>query len=391
MSNSQGQGIFISDDYLLARQNIEDIIIVPFDPKRAKGTGYNLSPCTLIYSVNEKRLVRVHENEKEVYVWVEPHDTILTISREYIITKRSVAGMILSRVRMSANGLGNVSTTLDPGWKGKLLLAISNPTSRRIKLCIEEKKDGKAIPVALVTMTIFRTGRDSETASEASLHLDNPPMRTDIWQDLTEKPAGIKGAQQYEQFQQIIQRVTDFKAEKGTRYCDLQHIISKVIAVREGIKRGDSLPNIRALTVGLEYELDQVDGDDLLKQKFAAWNSLLLKAKSLDDLRCDEQVAAESCLLRECQYLIMCDEIDQHDKFIRQQIEQYWEGNGLARFFKKRLFPNVPILFAIMFIVGILFFGGDYSPVEKVLLSAVTPVVAVFIEWFSRKFSSKPH
>lgn len=105
MSNSQGQGIFISDDYLLARQNIEDVIIVPFDPKRAKGTGYNLSPCTLIYSVNRKRLIKVHENEKEVYVWVEPHDTVLTISREYIITKRSVAGMILSRVRISANGL----------------------------------------------------------------------------------------------------------------------------------------------------------------------------------------------------------------------------------------------------------------------------------------------
>ena len=391
MSNSQGQGIFISDDYLLARQNIEDVIIVPFDPMRAKGTGYNLSPCTLIYSVNRKRLIKVHENEKEVYVWVEPHDTVLTISREYIITKRSVAGMILSRVRISANGLGNVSTTLDPGWKGKLLLAISNPTSRRIKLCIEEKKDGKAIPTALVTMTVFRTGRDLETASKESLHLDNPPMRTDIWQDLTEKPAGIKGAQEYEQFQQIIQRVTDFKAEKGTRYGDLQHIISKVIAVREGIKRGDPLPSIRALTVGLEYELDQVDDDDILKQKFVAWNSLLLNAKSLDDLRCDKQVAAENCLLRECQYLIMCDEIDQHDKFIRQQIEQYWEGNGRARFFKKRVFPNRPIFFAILFIGVILFFGKDFSPVEKVLLSAVTPTLTIVIEWFFRKFSAKPH
>lgn len=194
---------------------------MPFDSKRAKGTGYNLSPCTLIYSVNKKKLARVHENEKEVYVWVEPHDTILTISREYIITKRSVAGTILSRVRMSANGLGNVSTTLDPEWKGKLLLAINNPTRRRIKLCIEEKTDGKASSVPLVTMTTFRTGRDAENKFETSLHLDNPPMRTDIWRDLTEKPAGLRSTQ-YERFQEIIQRVTDYKPEKGPRYNELE-------------------------------------------------------------------------------------------------------------------------------------------------------------------------
>ena len=90
MGETKRQGVLIADDYIEARKNIEDVIIVPFDKAKAKGTGYNLSPCTLIYSVNKKRLLKVHQNEKEVFVWVDPHDTILTISREYVITKRSI-------------------------------------------------------------------------------------------------------------------------------------------------------------------------------------------------------------------------------------------------------------------------------------------------------------
>lgn len=386
MGETKRQGVLIADDYFEARKNIEDVIIVPFDKAKAKGTGYNLSPCTLIYSVNKKRLLKVHQNEKEVFVWVDPHDTILTISREYVITKRSVAGTIHSRVRMSANGLGNVSTTLDPEWKGKLLFAISNPTKRRIKLCIEEKSDGKVKPVALVTMTLYRTGFDSEGVFEDTLHLDNPPMRVDIWQDLTEKPAGLRGAQ-YERFQQIIQRVTEFKAEKGTRYHDLQRIIDKVTTVKEAITRKDPIDSIKALTISLEDELARADGDELLKKKFVAWNELLKNANDLGDVSQEKRGKAESSLLRECQYLIMCDEIDQHDQFIRQQIDQYWEGGEVTRFFKKWIFPNFTALFAIALIIMILFWDKDYSTVQKLMLASVTPIITVLMEWMSRRFN----
>ena len=48
MGETKRQGVLIADDYIEARKNIEDVIIVPFDKAKAKGTGYNLSPCTLI-------------------------------------------------------------------------------------------------------------------------------------------------------------------------------------------------------------------------------------------------------------------------------------------------------------------------------------------------------
>lgn len=59
-------GAFVADDYIAARRTVSGIVIAPFDPQKAKGTGYNLAPSVLVYSVNKKRLVQVRENEKEV-------------------------------------------------------------------------------------------------------------------------------------------------------------------------------------------------------------------------------------------------------------------------------------------------------------------------------------
>lgn len=116
-----------------------------------------------------------------------------------------------------------------------------------------------------------------------------------------------------------------------------------------------------------------------------------MKAKSLDDLRQNEHSESESRLLRECQYLIMCDEIDQHDKFIRHQIAQYWEGRGFTRFLKKWILPNLTVLFVIIFIAGIILLSKSYSMSEKVLISAITSIVTIIIEYISRKFADKNH
>ena len=381
-------GPLITNDYLEARESLRDVIIVPFDASKAKGTGYNLSPTTLVYSVNKKKLVKVHQNDKEIYVWVEPNDTVLTISKEYVITEGNVVGTFHSRVRMSADGLGNVSTTLDPNWKGKLLFAINNPTKRRIKLRIEEKSEGKTKSVGLVTMVLSWTGTKGDKSSEASLHLDNPPMRTDIWKDLSERPAGINGTQ-YEKFQAIIQRVTEFKAQKNERHTELQKLIDIVNEVRKGITRRDALHQIQSLTVGLEESLLQKEGDTDLKKKFVAWNDIIKSAQSLDKLRGDKFNEEEERLIRECRYLMMCDEVEQHDRYITQQIEQYWEGNGFTRSLKKWILPNLPAAVAFFIIIVLLLWGNEYSTTEKIILAMVTPLVTMIVQWVNAKWDKK--
>ena len=74
-----------------------------------------------------------------------------------------IAGTFHSKVRCSAMGLGNVSTTLDPNWRGKLLFSLNNPTKRKIKLVIEEKNDGDRKAVGLITMVLYRIAGKERT------------------------------------------------------------------------------------------------------------------------------------------------------------------------------------------------------------------------------------
>jgi len=198
-SETAGGGPLLAEDYRKARKEVSDIVIAPFDENKAKGVGYNLAASMLVYSVNKKRLVKVKENDREVYIEIAPHDTVLTLSHEYLVVDGDIAGTFHSKVRCSAMGLGNVSTTLDPNWRGKLLFSLNNPTKRKIKLVIEEKNDGARKAVGLITMVLYRIAGKEEHITAKELHLDNPPMRTDIWQDLTERPSGIH-AQAYDYF-----------------------------------------------------------------------------------------------------------------------------------------------------------------------------------------------
>lgn len=43
-----------SQDIETCRDELEDLIIAPYDSSRAKGTGYNLSLSEMIYSITRK-------------------------------------------------------------------------------------------------------------------------------------------------------------------------------------------------------------------------------------------------------------------------------------------------------------------------------------------------
>lgn len=336
-SETAGGGPLLAEDYRKARKEVSDIVIAPFDENKAKGVGYNLAASMLVYSVNKKRLVKVKENDREVYIEIAPHDTVLTLSHEYLVVDGDIAGTFHSKVRCSAMGLGNVSTTLDPNWRGKLLFSLNNPTKRKIKLVIEEKNDGARKAVGLITMVLYRIAGKEEHITAKELHLDNPPMRTDIWQDLTERPSGIH-AQAYEEFQKIVQEITEFEAPKGERHAQLQKVIDTAIEVRQKILRGESIGAIRAATVPTEEAL-RSSGDIELKEKFDAWNGKFneksedgsYKIKDVAELAKDDALKdMEDKLVQECHYLMLCEDVRLQEEFIQKRIERYWDGQRLT-------------------------------------------------------------
>ena len=134
-----------SFDIELCRENLDDLVIAPFDKTQAKGIGYNIAASDLFYSLKKSMPLKICHDDSGSYAIIKPNDTVLVLSYEYLKTNNCVAGTFHSKVRGAASGLGNVSTTLDPNWKGMLLISINNPTSRKIKVPITIKKDGKKL------------------------------------------------------------------------------------------------------------------------------------------------------------------------------------------------------------------------------------------------------
>jgi deoxycytidine triphosphate deaminase len=73
-------------------------------------------------------------------VIIEPGETVLITTLEEIkmpINKK-VSALILSKVSMVSKGLSHISTTIDPDYEGKLLIAITNHSKKSINLKLGE-------------------------------------------------------------------------------------------------------------------------------------------------------------------------------------------------------------------------------------------------------------
>ena len=208
MEQKYGQ---LSREDIIEELEAEDLVIEPRmqDPRedhKIKTASFDISPSCLIMSVKRGSFMRIYsrmshcakghknpewhcaacrKNQKDsphcsdlcneqLYVYIEPRDTALVLSREYLKLPANMCGNVFSRVSTVSSGLGHISTTSDPLWKGALLIAISNPSSEPIRLVI---KDGasKNIPLATVTLQYLNSPVDS-----GSVHSSHLPARVDI-------------------------------------------------------------------------------------------------------------------------------------------------------------------------------------------------------------------
>ena len=143
---------------MLSRDNIEQALadghlkIFPFEKQNLTGIGYNISTTDFAFSINLGILLAVHkktvENRVMRYVVIPGNDTVLFFSREYIEVDETLAGTFHSKVSCVSHGLGHISTTLDPTWKGQLLISVNNPTSNDIVFDLD-KSGGNIVTLLL--------------------------------------------------------------------------------------------------------------------------------------------------------------------------------------------------------------------------------------------------
>ena len=151
-----------------------DIKIYPFDKKNLTGIGYNLSTTYFAFSVTQGLLLTVYEkiiqHKVKHYVYIPKNDTVLFFSKEYISVSNKIAGIFESKVSRVCQGLGHISTTLDPTWHGQLIISVNNPTSRDIKFELDEENGN------VFTLLFFKY---DQPVVGAKLH-DNNSGRCDL-------------------------------------------------------------------------------------------------------------------------------------------------------------------------------------------------------------------
>ena len=152
---------------MLSRNDIEKALIdghlkiFPFEKKNLTGIGYNISTTDFAFSISRGILLTVHkktiENKILRYVIIPKNDTVLFFSREYIEVDSTLAGTFHSKVSCVSQGLGHISTTLDPTWKGQLLISVNNPTTNDIFFDLD-KTGGNIITLLLHKLDTPVTG-----------------------------------------------------------------------------------------------------------------------------------------------------------------------------------------------------------------------------------------
>lgn len=168
--------------------------IIPCNDECIKGASYDLTPSAVAMSTKKGMLEKVYREKcylkDKYYIYAHPKDTVLIVSNEYIQLQGNIAGYISSRVSKLVEGFGHISTTIDPNWAGAVLIAVSNPTSKPLKIYVGRGYDpnNRINSLATVTLHYLNTpvGYDDEPGKIIS-DVTYKGMRLDLLENISYK------------------------------------------------------------------------------------------------------------------------------------------------------------------------------------------------------------
>jgi deoxycytidine triphosphate deaminase len=110
----------------LQEQAGDKLVLSPFEEKCLTPVGYDLR-VGKTYTVSDMGRKRKDLKQGET-ITLQPGTTALISTLEFVRMPKdkSITGLIESKVSQVSKGLSHVSTTVDPDWRGNLLIAIHN-------------------------------------------------------------------------------------------------------------------------------------------------------------------------------------------------------------------------------------------------------------------------
>lgn len=285
----------LSGDQLRIEMQQGNILICPFEKSQLTPLGYNLTASDFVFSTRRNILLDVKSNNSERYVEIPAGDTALVLSREYISVSSSIAGTFHSRVRTVSSGFGHISTTLDPEWRGPLLIALNNPSNQKRRFVLRSQT-GKGVKYnEFCTMVLQYIPPNN------SIKHDNLPFRFDIleqyylsnpWSKKANNPKTIFFHNTLKIISDAVDKVT-WVTDNAVRYEDLNNYLEKIIT--EYCCNGDE--NVlyqKVLSLDLTYVDIQTYGSEIFTHQYQNAIQIATNLDS-DNMAYSEQEDDDTC------------------------------------------------------------------------------------------------
>lgn len=274
----------LSNRDIMEAMNKGAIFIAPFNEENLQPSEYNLTPTYFVYSTKKKRLLPLIKENNSVYVMIDRNDTVLIRTREAIAVSDNITGNFDSKLRNTSVGFGHISTTLDPGWEGQLLIPYNNPTNKKLRFDIEQNVSGKIKYNAFVTVTFNHMNSAATKISDNTSGrwdiLDNTIYRHNSWLKrnkvgvLEEIADKLKDRDKYGLQNYILDNINDkekeeyYSLENNSMYSDEEYEIEKKELLTKFLKT-----HVRKIRI--IYEEEMLDSIDIVNRYIEAKQEFL--------------------------------------------------------------------------------------------------------------------
>ncbi|MES1022014.1 deoxycytidine deaminase [Gloeocapsa sp. BRSZ] len=144
------------------------ITINPFKPEYLTPIGYDLRVGEFGFSWKTHKKIEIQKEK----LLIEPDDTVVIQTYESVKLSKQFGATIHSMVtQVVRRGLSHISTTIDPGWSGTLLVSVHNYRASAIELEFGEP---------FCTVCFYKM----QSATKQDIRIS--PNRDDIWRELLE-------------------------------------------------------------------------------------------------------------------------------------------------------------------------------------------------------------